>query len=300
MLRITTLPGGEDRVWLQIEGRLAHAAPDQLRAAAEPLLATGRPPTLDLAGVTFASSAGVRLLRELAARGATLERCSGFLAELLHGASDPAAADGAGGAPDDESALVEALRRGDEAACDAFVRRNAGRMLATARRMLGNEEDARDVVQESFQAAFRAIGSFSGEAKLSTWLHRIVVNTSLMKHRSRRRRPEEPIDDLLPCFDADGHFATGRAAPLAPTEQLLHGRQVRVLVRACIDRLPDAYRTVLLLRDVEQLDTAEAARALGVTTTAVKVRLHRARQALRTLLEQSLREGETVRDAFAV
>jgi RNA polymerase sigma-70 factor (ECF subfamily) len=86
---------------------------------------------------------------------------------------------------------------------------------------------------------------------------------------------------------------------VAPTEQLLQSRQVRTLVRACIDRLPETYRTVLLLRDIEQLDTDEAARALGVTTTAVKVRLHRARQALRTLLEQGLRAGETARDALA-
>jgi len=295
MLRITKAPESEGQVRLQIEGRLTHGAPDQLRAAAEASLDAGLGLTLDLAGVTFASSAGVALLRHLEARGAVLEGCSGFLRELLRGAAEP----GAGAGPADEAQLVAALRRGDEAAFEALVRANLGRMLATARRMLGNDDDARDAVQEAFQAAFRAIGAFSGDARLSTWLHRIVVNAALMKHRSRRRRPEEPIDDLLPCFDADGHWVSGMAAPAVPTERLLQSRQVRALVRACIDRLPESYRTVLLLRDIEQLDTEEASRALGVTTTAVKVRLHRARQALRTLLEQSLAQGENAREAFA-
>ncbi|MEW6270216.1 MAG: sigma-70 family RNA polymerase sigma factor [Thermodesulfobacteriota bacterium] len=297
MLRITRIPEGDAAVRLQIEGRLTQGAPEQLRLAAEPCLRDNLALTLDLSAVGFAGAAGVRLLRELEARGAVLDGCSALLVELLRG---DAAADDAGEAGEgDESRLVAALRRGDQAACEAFVRRNVGRMLATARRMLGNDEDARDVVQEAFQAALKAIGSFSGGAKLSTWLHRIVVNAALMKHRTRRRRPEEPIDGLLPCFDSDGHWVSPATSPVAPTEQLLARAQVRAVVRDCIARLPETYRTVLLLRDIEELDTEETATALGITTTAVKVRLHRARQALRTLLERALREGETPHEALA-
>jgi RNA polymerase sigma-70 factor (ECF subfamily) len=296
MLRITRIPEGETAVRLQVEGRLTQGAPEQLRVAADACLTERLLLTLDLSGVTFAGAAGVQLLHELEARGAVLDGCSGFLVELLR--ADGAMHDAAG-RDTEEARLLEGLRRGDEAACEAFVRANLGRMLATARRMLGNEDDARDVVQEAFQAALKGIGSFSGGSKLSTWLHRIVVNAALMKHRTRRRRPEEPIDGLLPCFDSDGQWVSGTATFVAPTEQLLARAQVRELVRECIALLPDTYRTVLLLRDIEELDTEEAAAVLGITTTAVKVRLHRARQALRTLVERRLLAGETPREALA-
>jgi len=300
MLRITRISEGDAAVRLQIEGRLTHAAPEQLRAASEACLAENLLLRLDLTGVSYVGPVAVRLLLDLEGRGAALEGCSGFLVELLRSESTAAGAPVADADPwSDELRLVEALRQGDADACEAFVRRNIGRMLATARRMLANDDDARDAVQEAFVAALKAIVSFSGGAKLSTWLHRIVVNVALMKHRTRRRRPEEPIDGLLPCFDSDGEWVSGAATFVAPTEQLLARSQLRALVRACIARLPETYRTVLLLRDVEELDTEETAIALGITTTAVKVRLHRARQALRTLLERALRDGETAGEALA-
>jgi RNA polymerase sigma-70 factor (ECF subfamily) len=161
-------------------------------------------------------------------------------------------------------------------------------MLAVARRFLPNESDARDVLQEAFLAAFRAIDGFTGGAKLSTWLHRIVVNAALMKLRSRRRRRESAIDDLLPRFAEDGHHAEGVVAWDTPADELVESGEVRALVRAAIAELPDAYRTVLLLRDIEERDTEETATLLGLTPQAVKTRLHRARQALRTVLARRL------------
>jgi len=159
-------------------------------------------------------------------------------------------------------------------------------MLAAARRILGSEDDARDALQEAFVSAYRGIAGFDAAARLSTWLHRIVVNAALMKPRSRRRRPEESIDDLLPRFDENGDWASGMARPHGPTEGYVISRQTREMVRRCIARLPDAYRVVLVLRDIEDRDTSEVAEQLGVSSNAVKIRLHRARQALRTLLEQ--------------
>lgn len=165
-------------------------------------------------------------------------------------------------------------------------------MLAVARRVLQDEADARDAVQEALLAAFRSIQRFEGSARLSTWLHRIAVNTALMKLRSRRRKPEEPIDDLLPTFHEDGHrIGGGEPGWIEPVDVLLERAEVCELVRRSIDRLPESYRAVLILRDIEEMDTGEAAALLGISANAVKIRLHRARQALRTLLHPHLRGG---------
>lgn len=191
----------------------------------------------------------------------------------------------------DESALVGALRAGDERAFETLVEAQGGRLLAVARRMLHHEEDAHDAVQEAFLSAFKAFDGFDGRSALGTWLHRIAINVCLMKLRSIRRKPERAIEDLLPRFLDDGH----QAAPLADwgdaADVALQRRETRAFVRDCIAQLPEAYRTVLLLRDIEELDTEETARLLEVTTTVVKTRLHRARQALRTLLDSYVREG---------
>ncbi len=184
----------------------------------------------------------------------------------------------------DESTLLERLRAGDDMAYAELVRAYGGRLLAVTRRYLRDEEDARDAVQEAFLSAFKALDRFHGDSKISTWLHRIAVNAALMKIRSRQRKPETPIDDLLPTFMEDGHHSQ----PVAPWKEgadtLIARGETRELVRRKIDELPENYRNVLLLRDIEELDTAETARMLGITPNAVKIRLHRARQALRTLL----------------
>jgi RNA polymerase sigma-70 factor (ECF subfamily) len=184
-----------------------------------------------------------------------------------------------------EAQLIERLRRRDEAAFEEVVRAHGGRLLAVARRILRDEEDARDCVQQGFLSAFRAVATFNGQSLLSTWLHRIVVNNALMKIRTRSRKPEESIEDLLPRYLEDGHHVEQWSDWGASADQLLMQNEVRVRVRAAIDQLPESYRGVLLLRDIEELDTEETARALGLTTNAVKIRLHRARQALARLLE---------------
>ena len=184
----------------------------------------------------------------------------------------------------DEKALLAALRAGHEWAFETMVRVFSGRLLAVARRFTRNDEDARDVVQSAYLSAFRGLNEFEGSCQLSTWLHRIVVNTALMQLRSRRRKPEDPIDVLLPAFQQDGHHVEQFSDWSAPADQLLERKQTRATVRACIEQLPDNYRAVLVLRDIEERSTQEAAELLTMTPTAVKVRLHRARQALSTLL----------------
>jgi RNA polymerase sigma-70 factor (ECF subfamily) len=190
----------------------------------------------------------------------------------------------------EEAALLRRLQAGDAAAYETLVRRFSPRMLAVARRLLRNEDDARDALQEALLSAFKAIGRFEGHAQLGTWLHRIVVNAALMKLRSLRRCAEVacPIEDLLPDYTADGHRRHPRPAWQAPAASLLEQREVRAMVRRKIGMLPEEYRNVLMLRDIEELDTAETATCLGITPGAVKTRLHRARMALRELLEMEL------------
>jgi RNA polymerase sigma-70 factor (ECF subfamily) len=191
----------------------------------------------------------------------------------------------------DEAGLLARLRAGEDAAFEELVRRYGGRLLAVARRFLPAEDDARDAVQDAYLSAFRSIDRFEGQAELSTWLHRIVVNAALMKLRTRRRKPEQSIEELLPGFLEDGHLerpaSPWRSDGIDPAEQ----SELRTLVLDNIHRLPESHRTVLLLRDIEDLDTGETAELLGISPGAVKTRLHRARQALRELLEPHLRKG---------
>lgn len=190
----------------------------------------------------------------------------------------------------EEQLLLERLRAGDEAAFEEVVRAYSPRLLAVARRFLPEESDAQDALQDAFLSAFKAMRTFEGTARLTTWLHRIMVNACLMKLRSRRRRPERPIGDMLPEFLPDGHQTTPTRGWRHIEQDSLETAELRDLIRAKIDELPDSYRVVLLVRDIEELSTEETATLLGISVSAVKTRLHRARQALRELLEPSFRE----------
>jgi RNA polymerase sigma-70 factor, ECF subfamily len=186
----------------------------------------------------------------------------------------------------DEEALLAGLRAGDDTAYERMVRAFGGRMLAVAIGILRNEDDARDAVQTAYLSAFRSLPSFAGHCRLSTWLHRIVVNAALMKLRSRRRRPEEALDSLLPTFLDDGHHAQQYSRDDLPADDVMELEETRAVVRECIAQLPEHHRAILVLRDMEDVSTSEVAAMLGITTNAVKIRLHRARQALGTLLRR--------------
>jgi len=196
------------------------------------------------------------------------------------------------GAVADEATLLARMQAGDDDAFEACVRAYSGRLLAVARRMLGHEEDARDAVQDAFLSAFKGIGRFEGLSRIGTWLHRIVVNAALSRLRTRERRPEMSIEDLLPHF-GEGEHQVDPPAPWKTTSvAIVQQQEMRRLVQSCINRLPESYRIVLLLRDIEGLSTEETAQTLDSTIGVVKTRLHRARQALRSLLDPYFREGE--------
>lgn len=198
----------------------------------------------------------------------------------------------------EEAALLSGLRARQEAAFERLVRAYGGRLLAVARRIVRDEQEAQDVLQETLLSALQAIDRFEGRSRLYTWLHRIAVHAALQKLRARRTHSELPIEDLLPRFLPDGHqvrdpMSWASLADRADLPERAAGdRQVSALVRSCIHQLPETYRTVLLLRDIEELDTEATAQILQINEGAVKVRLHRARQALRTLLDPHLSERD--------
>jgi RNA polymerase sigma-70 factor (ECF subfamily) len=294
MIKITRL-SGEDQVptRLRVEGRIHHKTTGELARACRAGLAESRRLLLDLSGVTFVDADGAQVIAGLVDRGATVVGSSPFVSEILRTCAPHAGARGVAAAHDDDAELLERLRRSDASAFEELTARYAGRMLVVARRLLRNEEEAREAVHEAFIAAFKALDRFQGHAKVSTWLHRIVVNAALMRLRSRRRKMEDSIEELLPRFDDTGEWATD-VEPLDTPSDACERREIRAAVRKCIDLLPESYRAIVLLRDIEELDCEETAAELGMTVSAVKSRLHRARQALRTLLARELVDGGTM------
>ncbi len=181
----------------------------------------------------------------------------------------------------DEAGLLERLQQRDEEAYEIVVRRHGARMLRTARRLLRDEDLAGEAVQDAFLNAFRSIGRFREDARLATWLHRIVVNAALMKLRRAARRPEISLDSLANGVAEDTRHDATR--PRAADDDLVQ-EELRATVRAAIERLPPTGRSVIMLRDIEERSVAETARVLGVSENAVKIRLHRAHQALQKAL----------------
>lgn len=181
--------------------------------------------------------------------------------------------------------MVRDLRSGDAASAERFVRQHIGWMLAVARRVLRDAHHAEDAVQNAFAKIFDNIAGFDGRSALKTWMHRIVVNECLMMLRKAGRAETVPIDDLLPTFDRNGCRVEERWLTMETPESLLLKSDTRTLVKSNIDLLPDDYRSILILRDIEELTTADVAEILEISEANVKVRLHRARAALKRLLE---------------
>ncbi len=186
--------------------------------------------------------------------------------------------------------LLPGLRSCRGPSYEERVRRYRGRMLGVARRMVRDSEDARDCVQEAFFLAFKNIDRFEGRSSVWTWLRSIVVNVSLMRLRYRRRRPEISIEDVLRKFDGYDRRIDMKDWTHPDVEALLAREDARHTVRRAIESLPDTYRDVLRLRDIEELDTEETAEILKISRGAVKVRSHRARAALKRLIESPERQ----------
>lgn len=196
------------------------------------------------------------------------------------------------GDAESEASLIAALKAGEEAAAEALVRSHGAWMLTVARRLVKDTALAEDCVQEALINALRKISGFEGRSSLKSWLHRIVVNQALMKLRAMGKRKESPIDEHLPAFDENACRIEGPWVYLATPDEIFERENLRELVHAKMADLPESYRVILMLRDIEELSTREVAEGLGLSEANVKVRLHRARSALKKLLEPLLR-GET-------
>ncbi|MEM7500672.1 MAG: RNA polymerase sigma factor [Pseudomonadota bacterium] len=177
----------------------------------------------------------------------------------------------------------------DELEPETLARDNAGWMLILAERLLRDRALAEDVVQDALIRAINGSTNFEHRSSVKTWLRRITINTALSKLRQQQRLAEQPIDEHLPEFDRYDCRVEAPWSHLASVDEVTQSDQLRQHVYMAIGELPDAYRVVLLLRDIEGYDTAEVAKLLELSTTNVKVRLHRARAALKKLLEPVLR-----------
>lgn len=183
----------------------------------------------------------------------------------------------------DEAALIAALKRGEDSAYATLVNRYGDYLYRVALRVTRNEAEAGEAVQEAFISTFRSIGSFEGRSALKTWLHRLAVNAALMRRRGTTRKNEVSIEELAPevgleRWEPEWHFAES-------SETLLLRQGVRDAVTAAMEQLPEQYRILIVLRDIEGYDTREVAQMLDDNEGNVKVRLHRARSALKKLLE---------------
>ncbi len=186
--------------------------------------------------------------------------------------------------------LAKRICAGDQASEAQFVKEHIAWMRKLARQLVINATCADDAVQDAFANAFRALPKYEGRSSLKTWLHRITVNAALMKRRKSRQLRECDIDALMPEYDRYGlRVETPWPATETP-EDIVTRRELRQAVIAGIARLPENYRNILHLRDIEGLDTATVAAQLSISESNVKVRLHRARSALKKLLESTAQE----------
>ena len=190
---------------------------------------------------------------------------------------------------DTDEALVERARAHDRAAFELLMRRHNQRVYRVVRSLLRDADEIEDVIQQSYLQAFLHLDQFGGNARWSTWVCRIAINEALARIRQRGRFVS--IDAASEEAMAD--FSKG---PDGDPERKAAGREFGAMVEQAIDGLPDIYRSVLILREIEGMTTEETAAVLGVEIDVVKTRLHRARAALRSAIEN--RVGEQMQSAF--
>ncbi len=198
-----------------------------------------------------------------------------------------------GATPEDDLSLARRVAHGDCAAFETLMRRHNRRLFRLARASLGNQAEAEDALQEAYLQAFRSIGTFRGDAALSTWLSRLVLNECLGRRRRTLRR-----ENVIPMVSAQDTGATldSVADDSAPPEKLVDRQQVRAVLERKVSELPESFRIVFILRSVEELSVDEVARILDIPEDTVRSRHFRARGLLRESLAREMDLAE--RDLF--
>lgn len=195
--------------------------------------------------------------------------------------------------PKNSTCLVQLPCLGNREALDDLFASSSSHLYRAAFRILSNPHDAEDAVQDSLLCAFRNLNQFRGGARFSTWLHRIAINSSLMRLRKRNYRRESPLE---PVFAGDDLVASGidpRSDDPDPEEQCARVEQRKILSEALL-KLPGPFRTAIALCDLEGLPAKDAAQRLGVPLSTMKARLHRSRRALKT----TILRGRAARPSF--
>ncbi len=193
----------------------------------------------------------------------------------------------------DDVELVAQAKRGDERAFRTIMERHNRRLYRVARTLLRDDAEAEEVVQEAYLRAFAALSSFRGEASLATWLTRITLNEAL--GRKRRQRPTVSLDTVDAMQESNAQiirFPNMSSDPERSTAQ----REIQKILEASIDALPEAFRVVFVMREIEEMSIEETAGFLGIRPETVKTRLYRARRLLRESLDERL--ASTLKDTF--
>jgi RNA polymerase sigma-70 factor, ECF subfamily len=185
-----------------------------------------------------------------------------------------------------DAAIVERIRNGEPALYEVLVRRYNQRMYRVARSFLHDEAEAEDVMQEAYLKAFTALPRFQGRAQFSTWLTRILINCALAHLRTRSRRREVALDDVMgpTVRTAQGNREAGRS----DGDLRIAQEQIGRLIERTLETLPSKYRIVFAMRELEEMSVAETAAALGISPENTKVRLHRAQRLLREGLRRRM------------
>jgi RNA polymerase sigma-70 factor (ECF subfamily) len=192
-------------------------------------------------------------------------------------------------ADEEERGLIQRLKVGDHEAFETLFQRYVNTVYQQAIRLLGQQAEAEEVVQEVFLTVYEKVHTFRGQSTFATWLYRVTVNTALTKLRSRKRSEEFGFDDYLPRAHDDGDSLVRPVVDWSnELEDRLASEEIQRLIWHAIEQLPPTDKTVVVLSDLEGLSDREIGAALGLTVGAVKSRLHRARLFLREKLAVKL------------
>ena len=191
--------------------------------------------------------------------------------------------------------LVAEFRSGDKESFEELISRYSEKAYSLASRMCRNQEDAEEVLQDVFTTVYRKLDKFQGKSSFSSWLYRVTVNASLMKLRKNRQDKSIPMEDALPD---DEHTLILQTSEADLSDEITLRKEVSSVLEEAIHKLPDDYRPVFILRDIDGLTSKEVGKILGLSIPAVKSRLHRSRLMLRRRLSmfyQEYNSGEQVK-----